>query len=235
MFNVWHWPGYRTGILELVIVPLLLYSMVRLFATDQRTQTLTAVALLAGGILVATVGLAGWAAGGGTNADAVRRLVGPYFSPNHAALYLERSFLLGMGFLHYLKCREETETGSRSKAIERLSIDFDYWHWHRAIADGQPGCATSGPAIWTDTFHLAGLLIADGAVSKRRQCKQWRRNRISYRKAVVGGDCSCRAAPLCTDCRRLLATTQQHGNDSRAFGRVERLVGRYGNHRRRWV
>ncbi len=115
MLNVWFWPGYRAGMLELVIVPLALYSMVRLFATDQRTQTFTAAALLGGGILVVAAGLVGWAAGAGTNVDAVRRLVGPTFSPNHAALYLERTLFLGMGFHLYLKCHEGTGIGSRSR------------------------------------------------------------------------------------------------------------------------
>jgi hypothetical protein len=118
MFNVWHWPGYRAGILELVIVPLLLYSMVRLFATDQHPQTFTAMALLAGGILIATIGLAGWAAGSGTTADSVRRLVGPYFSPNHAALYLERSLFLGLGFRLFWKSNNGTGIRNWPKQME---------------------------------------------------------------------------------------------------------------------
>ena len=56
-------------------------------------------ALFAGGMLVALVGLAGWLHNGGVEVDGIRRLVGPHFSSNHTALYLERSLFLGLALL----------------------------------------------------------------------------------------------------------------------------------------
>src|SRR5690606_8992094 len=56
-----------------------------------------AAALFAGGLFLALAGLGDWLRGGGTVADELRRLVGPTFSPNHTALYLERTLFLGLG------------------------------------------------------------------------------------------------------------------------------------------
>ncbi|MDQ3249771.1 MAG: O-antigen ligase family protein, partial [Chloroflexota bacterium] len=95
--NVWHWPAYWTGLFELVLMPLLLYAVVRvLVVTPQQWQRLVC-ALFLGGLLVAVIGLFDWLRGGGTAVDEVRRLVGPYFSANHTALYLVRTLLIGVG------------------------------------------------------------------------------------------------------------------------------------------
>ena len=122
MVNVWHWPAYWTGMMDLMIVPLLLDRMVRLFATDRRSQTIAAVALLAGGVLVATMGLIDWLGGGGTEADALRRLTGPYFSPNHTALYLERSLFLGLGILLFWSTERSTQSGFKSKTTTAVLV-----------------------------------------------------------------------------------------------------------------
>jgi O-antigen ligase len=95
--GVWHWPGYWRGVVELVLVPLAFFGLLRGRRLEPRHRQGLAGALVMGGVLAALVGLAGWLQGGGTSADGLRRLVGPVFSPNHMALLLERSLYLGLG------------------------------------------------------------------------------------------------------------------------------------------
>lgn len=95
--NVWYWPAYRQGFFELGLLPALLYLATRLLATMPVQQQQICRALLTGGIFAALIGVGMWVVGEGTQADGVLRLVGPYFSPNHMALYLERSWWLGLG------------------------------------------------------------------------------------------------------------------------------------------
>jgi hypothetical protein len=64
----------------------------------QQTSS-TALALFAGGVLVAAWGMLAWLAGQGVPVDGVLRLVGPHFSPNHTALYLLRTLFLGIGLV----------------------------------------------------------------------------------------------------------------------------------------
>lgn len=95
--HVWHWPAYGQGFVDLVLLPCLAYSAVRLLVTTPARQTQLVTALFLGGLVAALIGSVMWAQGEGTMADGVLRLVGPYFSPNHAALYLERALWLGLG------------------------------------------------------------------------------------------------------------------------------------------
>jgi O-antigen ligase len=81
----------------LVVVPLLLWAGVRAHVRDPHALQVTASALFLGGALAALWGLLRWASGEGVAVDGVNRLVGPHFSPNHTALYLERTLLLGAG------------------------------------------------------------------------------------------------------------------------------------------
>ena len=98
-YNVWQWPAYGEGLWDLIFMPLLGYWLVgQLIRTRQQVERLL-TALLIGGLAVAVVGLAMWLQGNGTQADGVLRLVGPYFSPNGAALYLERSLFVGLGLV----------------------------------------------------------------------------------------------------------------------------------------
>ncbi len=91
MINGWQWPAFGRGLVEGVLTPLILYAAIRQLAMDNETiARFSAVLALSVG-LVAVIGLGHWLAGGGTVADGVRRLVGPYFSPNHAALYFVRT------------------------------------------------------------------------------------------------------------------------------------------------
>jgi O-antigen ligase len=99
MVNVWHWLAYGRGMAEGVAAPLIFYLAVRVLADQPAAQRQVGLGLLAGGLLVAGLGLADWVQGGGTTVDGVRRLVGPYFSANHAALYLERTLFLVGGLL----------------------------------------------------------------------------------------------------------------------------------------
>jgi O-antigen ligase len=50
-----------------------------------------------GGALAACIGVIGWLRNMGAQVDGIQRLVGPHFSPNHTALYLERSLFVGLG------------------------------------------------------------------------------------------------------------------------------------------
>ena len=130
--NVWYWPAYRQGLLDFVLLPVLTYLAVRLLATTPAQQQMLSGALWAGGVLAALIGLGMWGAGQGTAADGVLRLVGPYFSPNHMALYLERSWWLGLGLV--------------------LT-----WHgWQRAW--GWAALAGIGVALWLTASRGAWLL-----------------------------------------------------------------------------
>ncbi len=95
--NVWHWPAYTQGLMDLVLLPCLAYGAVRLLITTPLRQTQLVTALLLGGLGAALIGLVMWGQGKGTVADGVLRLIGLYFSPNHTALYLERTLWLGLG------------------------------------------------------------------------------------------------------------------------------------------
>src|SRR5690606_11235876 len=97
--TAWYLPGALQGLLALTLAPLLLYAMLRTWATTPRQVYQAAAALATGGLLAALIGLIGWGLGGGTVADGMRRLVGPTFSPNHAALYLVRTLPLLLGLM----------------------------------------------------------------------------------------------------------------------------------------
>ncbi len=97
--NVWHWPGYIDGLWDLVLVPALLYTGIRLLAVEPPQQRAVLTALFAGGALAAAAGAIDWLIGGGVSADGVRRLMGITFSPNQTALYLLRTLLVGIGLL----------------------------------------------------------------------------------------------------------------------------------------
>jgi O-antigen ligase len=88
-----------------VIAPLVGYLAIRTLVDTRVAQRRIAVTLCAGGLLVALLGLVDWARGGGTLADGVLRLVGPYFSPNQTALYLVRTLFLGIGLALAAKTR----------------------------------------------------------------------------------------------------------------------------------
>jgi hypothetical protein len=108
--GVWYWPAYWIGMLNLVITPLLLFLLIRMWATTrQHTHTLI-VALAAGGILIAGIGLIDWMQGDGTLADGMLRLTGLGFSSNHTALYLIRTLAITVGLV--------LAVSNRSK-----------WHW----------------------------------------------------------------------------------------------------------
>ena len=95
----------------------MLYCAVRGLATTPEDWRRSTYALLTGGALVALAGLAGWLQGGGTEADGVRRLIGPHFSPNHTALYLERALWLGIGILMAVRGRGRLLAGAASALI----------------------------------------------------------------------------------------------------------------------
>ncbi len=105
--HVWHWPAYGAGLWDLVLLPLLGGWLVcQLITTPQQARRLL-TALFIGGVAVAVVGVGMWLRGNGTVADGVLRLVGPYFSPNGAALYLERTLLIGLGLLSWNEQRRQ--------------------------------------------------------------------------------------------------------------------------------
>ena len=142
--NVWHWPAYGKGLWDLVLMPLLgLWLLRRLVLTRQETNRLL-LALCGGGFAVAMIGLAAWLRGDGTAVDGLLRLVGPYFSPNQAALYLGRTFFLGLGLaLSTPRCRRWllgllglilaalVLTASRGALLLGLPAGLLAWGWQR--------------------------------------------------------------------------------------------------------
>lgn len=92
--RVWNWPAYWHGMLDLVLTPLLLFVLIRSWATTHRHTQTFITALAVGGVLVAIFGLIDWLQGGGTPADGLRRLTGPNFSANQTALYLIRTLFI---------------------------------------------------------------------------------------------------------------------------------------------
>ena len=136
--HVWYWPAYWQGLTEQALAPLLFYAAVRMWAADAAPQRRVAIWLFGGGVLAALWGWAGWLDGAGTLADGVRRLVGPHFSPNHTALYLERTIFLGIGLT--LGTQEARQNGMRQ------------WVWRIS-------CAVVMGALLL-TFSRGALLIA---------------------------------------------------------------------------
>lgn len=102
---VWQWPAFLRGTLDLVVAPLLLWLAVRVLAVTVVERQRVLAALFVGGVLAALVGLLSWLTGGGAEVDGIRRLVGPHFSANHTALYLERSLFVGLALLITLRRR----------------------------------------------------------------------------------------------------------------------------------
>lgn len=98
-FNVWYWPAYWQSFFELALMPLLLYLSVRMWITTEDAALQLGLWLFTGGLLAALWGWSSWLQNGGVAVDGVSRLVGPHFSPNHTALYLERSLFLGIGLV----------------------------------------------------------------------------------------------------------------------------------------
>lgn len=94
--NVWDGPAFVRGAFDLVIAPLGGWLAVRTLTTNAEERSRALWALCMGGILTAFVGLVNWLRGQGAEVDGIQRLVGPHFSPNHTALYLERSVFVGL-------------------------------------------------------------------------------------------------------------------------------------------
>lgn len=105
--NVWYWPAYRIGMLNLVIVPLLLFWLIRAWGTTPQHAIPLVMALAAGGILIAWIGLIEWIQGRGTVADGMLRLTGLGFSSNHTALYLIRTLAISVGLTLALNGRSK--------------------------------------------------------------------------------------------------------------------------------
>lgn len=95
--NVWQWPAYWEGFWDLTLLPLLGGWLVWRLITTRAAAIRLLTACFIGGGAVALIGLGMWWRGNGTMADGVLRLVGPYFSPNETALYLERTLFVGLG------------------------------------------------------------------------------------------------------------------------------------------
>jgi O-antigen ligase len=85
--------------LNLVITPLALFLLIRIWATDRHHAHTFVVALAAGGVLIAGIGMIDWLQGDGTVADGMRRLTGLGYSSNHTALYLIRTLAITVGLV----------------------------------------------------------------------------------------------------------------------------------------
>jgi O-antigen ligase len=95
--GVWFWPAFAVGMVNLVLTPLLLFLLIRAWATTPSNSMTFVAALAAGGVLIALIGLADWLQGGGAVVDGMRRLEGLGFSSNHTALYLIRTLAIAIG------------------------------------------------------------------------------------------------------------------------------------------
>lgn len=109
--GVWYWPAYWIGMLNLVITPLLLYLLIRMWATTRQQAHTLVAALAAGGVLIAGIGLIIWLQGNGTVADGMRRLDGLGYSSNHTALYLIRTLAIVLGLALAAKSRIKWQWG----------------------------------------------------------------------------------------------------------------------------
>jgi O-antigen ligase len=184
-WNVWHWPAYARGLIDLALAPLLLYVAARVLVKSEGDARGVARALYIGGALAAILGLIAWLQGDGVLADGVRRLVGPHFSPNHTALYLERTLFLGLGLL--LVTRKHSRrwtiinagvlglvtlalwlTASRGAWLLGLPAGGAIFLWlawrsRRATPDKQADSSTRRLA-WLAAAALLLLIVAGGAL-----------------------------------------------------------------------
>ncbi|MFO7631938.1 MAG: O-antigen ligase family protein [Caldilinea sp.] len=167
--NVWHWPAFLRGALDLVIVPLMLWLAVRVLAPAETDRKRILMALFAGGVLAALVGLVGWPHAQGADVDGIRRLVGPHFSPNHTALYLERTLFVGLAVMIVAARRWRVAT-----LIAVLVVAA------ALVLTGSRGALLLGAP--------AGLMVLTGFAHYRRPgLRRWLRMRRDLTRTVVLG------------------------------------------------
>ncbi len=162
--NVWQWPAFLRGTLDLVIIPLILWLEVRVLAPTTADRQGVLLALVTGGALAALVGLAGWLRGEGAVIDGMRRLIGPHFSPNHTALYLERTLFVGLAALIVVPRRWRA---AAIAAVAMVAIALALTGSRGALLLGVP----------------AGLAVMAGLASYRRPAL-WRVARTQRRWAL---------------------------------------------------
>ncbi|MCB0085870.1 MAG: hypothetical protein KDE47_33250, partial [Caldilineaceae bacterium] len=188
--NVWQWPAYQAGLLDLALLPLLGFALVRLLSRDECRETVCRLptvmtALFVGGVVVALLGLIGWLRGEGTAADGVLRLVGPYFSPNQTAFYLERSLFLGLGLAHALSRYRHFVVAGLALILAALLLTAS----RGALLLGLP----AGLLIWG--AGLLGGKRASLAPSLRspsvRLGSGWEHLRHRRRWVILGGSALC--------------------------------------------
>jgi O-antigen ligase len=170
--NAWPLTAYWTGLWNLALLPLLGAGLLYMFRATPRTRLLSA--LFAGGVAVTLIGLISWLRGGGTAVDGVLRLVGPYFSANQAALYLERSFFLGLGLIWTLPAARRwlglgcglillalLLTASRGALLLGLPAGLLVWGWG-VIAAGKDRAGGKPHLRWRWLLPVTVLLILAG-------------------------------------------------------------------------
>ena len=175
MVNVWHWPAFVRGTLDLVIVPLLLWLAVRTLAVTDGERRRVLAALFAGGVLAALVGWAGWLGGRGAAVDGIQRLVGPHFSANHTALYLERSLLLGLALIVTLR------------RLPDIALQIVTWGAVLVVAGALVLTGSRGALLLGAPAGLAVLISF--ALARRPARRRWlrlRRYRIGLVVAAMG-------------------------------------------------
>ncbi|MBW7886064.1 MAG: O-antigen ligase family protein, partial [Caldilineaceae bacterium] len=194
--TVWHWVAYGQGLLDLVVIPVLLWLEVRVLATTDRAQLRTALALLGGGLLVAIPGLAGWLAGDGIEVDGIRRLVGPHYSPNHTALYLLRTFFVAFGLGLTLSRRNRAWLAAAAGGV--------LW---ALILTGSRGALLLG-------LPAGAVVLAFLAVRRRPGIPRWLRGRPRLRYGLTLGIVIAVTAVMVLQWDRLL-------NEQTVFHRVD--------------
>ncbi len=165
--KAWPWPAYWNSLFELVLMPLLLYAAVRLLVTTSQQWQAVICALFAGGVGAAVIGLVGWLRGSGTEVDGVLRLVGPYFSPNHMALYLVRSLFLGIG-LTFFATGDWRRVGLAACAIVAVAL-----------------LLTASRGAWLLGVPSGVLCFAYAFLRQRRGPLQWLKFRVHWLWALL--------------------------------------------------
>jgi O-antigen ligase len=132
------------------------------------------LAWLASGIAVAAVGIAQWIGGVFVQAGNVGRVTGPYFSPNHLALYLGRVWPLALTLALFGKLSAASVHPSSVRSEhDRVGWPHFSWHW---VAWGGVVVLTAGlyltysRAAWLLAVPLA-LIVLGG--SYRHRLRLW--------------------------------------------------------------
>lgn len=141
------WREWRLCILE----PALLYFLAK---AQHATPLLTG--WLVSGLLAAAIGIGQWALGKWVPIGEVGRVSGPFFSPNHLALYLERILALALVYALCSTRHRRWLWGAVLVLSAALYLTYSRGAWLLAIP------ATLIAIAWLCRRHLKGWMFAAG-------------------------------------------------------------------------